>query len=255
MLEEYLGTMVDVIIDRPLGSMHPKHNDIIYTLNYGYIPNTKASDGEEIDAYVLGEFEPLESFKGRVIAVINRKNDNEGKLVVAKTLNSYNKEQIQALTEFQERFFDIDIVCYSEHAREPKIRPIVLGLVRRDEEILVEEGYDSIKNETFYRFLGGGIEFGESGVDALKREFKEETNLDIDVKNYICTLENIFIFEKRKGHEIGLVYEIALPDYAYEMDEFKQVEAGVIRRAKWIDKKEFLSGNLKLYPEEIKKYL
>lgn len=58
-MDEYLGTIVDVEIDRPMGSKHPEYN-YIYPINYGYIPNTKAKDGEEIDAYVLGEFEPLE---------------------------------------------------------------------------------------------------------------------------------------------------------------------------------------------------
>jgi len=91
-MNEYLGTIVDVEIDRPLGSRHPEH-DFFYPVNYGYIPNTTAPDGEEIDAYVLGEFEPIKKFKGRVIAVIKRKNDNEDKLVVAKTLNSYSKRK------------------------------------------------------------------------------------------------------------------------------------------------------------------
>lgn len=71
-MDEYLGTIVDVEIDRPLGSKHPEYN-YLYPINYGYIPNTEAKDGKEIDAYILGEFEPLVRFKGRVIAIIKRK--------------------------------------------------------------------------------------------------------------------------------------------------------------------------------------
>lgn len=109
MLKSYLGKVIDVIIDRPLGSKHPKY-DFIYSLNYGYIPNTISGDGEEIDAYVIGEFEPLENYRGHVVAIIKRNNDNEDKLIVCNEMSKYNKEKIKALVEFQERFFDSAIV-------------------------------------------------------------------------------------------------------------------------------------------------
>lgn len=109
-MEDYLGKQVNVIIDRPLGSCHPKHQ-LIYPINYGYIPNTVAGDGDEIDAYILGEFEPLETFNGKVIAIIRRKDDIEDKLVVTKGEKHYNIDQIKALTEFTERFFESDIIC------------------------------------------------------------------------------------------------------------------------------------------------
>lgn len=108
-MKHYLGKIVNVKIDRPLGSKHPKHN-FIYPLNYGFIPNTMAEDGEEIDTYIIGEFEPLELYEGYVVAVITRKNDIEDKLVVCKELDKYNREQIEALVEFQERFFETTII-------------------------------------------------------------------------------------------------------------------------------------------------
>lgn len=110
-MNSYLGKLVKVKIDRPLGSKHPKHN-FIYSLNYGFIPNTIAGDGEEIDVYIIGEFEPLETYEGYVVAIIKRTNDVEDKLVVCKELNKYNKEQIRALVEFQERFFESTIITY-----------------------------------------------------------------------------------------------------------------------------------------------
>ncbi|RDY28201.1 inorganic pyrophosphatase [Romboutsia weinsteinii] len=110
-MESYLGELVTVKMDRPLGSKHPKHN-FIYPLNYGFIPNTTSGDGEEIDAYVIGEFEPLETYEGYVVAIIKRTNDIEDKLVVCKELNKYNKEQIKVLVEFQERFFESTILTY-----------------------------------------------------------------------------------------------------------------------------------------------
>ena len=108
-MELNLGKKITVLMDRPLGTKHPKHN-FIYPINYGYIPNTLADDGEEVDAYVIGEFEPLESFEGYIVAIIKRKNDVEDKLVVCKQKDKYTKEQIEALVEFQERFFDTVII-------------------------------------------------------------------------------------------------------------------------------------------------
>ncbi|MEZ0536623.1 inorganic diphosphatase [Caldicellulosiruptoraceae bacterium PP1] len=90
---EYLNKKVKVIVDRPLCSKQPEH-EIYYLLNYGYIPNTISNDGEEIDAYIIGEFKPLKEFEGFVIAIIHRKNDIEDKLVVSKYPGKYSKEQI-----------------------------------------------------------------------------------------------------------------------------------------------------------------
>lgn len=109
MNREYLGKMGGVKIDRPLGSKHPKHG-FIYQVNYGYIPNTNSGDGEELDAYVLGEHEPIESFNGEVIAIIHRTNGDDDKLVVMEKGRNYTDDQIRALTEFQERWFESIII-------------------------------------------------------------------------------------------------------------------------------------------------
>lgn len=105
----YLNQIVNVKIDRQLGSNHPKHG-FIYMLNYGYIPNIISGDGEELDAYLLGVFEPVREFSGRVIAIIKRTNDNDDKLIVVPDGKTYSDEQIRALTEFQERFFESVII-------------------------------------------------------------------------------------------------------------------------------------------------
>ena len=105
MNKKYIGQIVEVVMDRQLGSRHPKHG-FVYTVNYGYIPNTVSGDGEELDAYVLGEHEPLEKFVGRVVAIIHRTNDNDDKLVVMKDGRNYTDDQIRALTEFQEQWFE-----------------------------------------------------------------------------------------------------------------------------------------------------
>lgn len=253
-MNKYLGTIVEVKIDRPIGSLHPEYN-FFYPVNYGYIPNIKAGDGKEIDAYVLGEFEPIESFKGRVIGIIKRKDDNEDKLVVAKTLNAFGESDIEVLTEFQERYFDTEIICITTKRREPYIRITVLGLARRNDEVLVSEAVDGVKGTEFYRFLGGGVDFQEYSKAALKREFLEEIGAEIISSKYLCKIENIFEFEGEKKHEILLVYEIELEEEVYEKDEMIQDENGALGKALWVNKNEFLNGDKIIYPIEIKDYL
>ncbi len=106
---KYLGEIIDVKIDRILGSKHPEY-DFYYPVNYGFIENTKAPDGEEIDAYILGVYKPIEKFTGRVVAIIHRTNDDDDKLVVVPENINYTEGQIRALTEFQERFFESIII-------------------------------------------------------------------------------------------------------------------------------------------------
>ncbi len=104
-----IGNSVKVIVDRPLGSYHPKHKDIYYAVNYGYIPGVMAPDGEEQDAYILGVDEPLAEFTGKVIAVIHRLDDLEDKWVVAPENASFTADEIMAKVSFQERFFKTEI--------------------------------------------------------------------------------------------------------------------------------------------------
>ena len=106
---EYIGKKVKVTMDRPMGSFHPKHN-FIYPVNYGYIEGTISGDGEELDAYVLGEHKPLETFEGRVVAIIHRLNDDDDKLVVMQDGRNYTDDQINALVEFQEKWFQTEII-------------------------------------------------------------------------------------------------------------------------------------------------
>lgn len=107
--KEYIGKVVNVKIDRPFGSNHPKHG-FIYPVNYGYVPNTISGDGEELDCYVLGVFESVDEFSGKCIAVIHRTNDNDDKLIVVPEDKNYSDDAINALVEFQERFFEHIII-------------------------------------------------------------------------------------------------------------------------------------------------
>ena len=102
---EYIGKIIDIKIDRPFGSKHPKHR-FIYPVNYGVIPNTI----EELDCYLLGVFEPVEHYKGKCIAIIHRTNDNDDKLIIVPNGKNYSDDAINALVEFQERYFEHTII-------------------------------------------------------------------------------------------------------------------------------------------------
>jgi len=109
----FLGKEVQVKVDRPLGSKHPEH-EYVYPINYGFVPNTKGGDEKEVDAYIIGEDQVLDNFQGQVKAVIVRYDDDENKLVVAKSDVELDLQTIREATAFQEKYFDISIRMLGE---------------------------------------------------------------------------------------------------------------------------------------------
>jgi 8-oxo-dGTP pyrophosphatase MutT (NUDIX family) len=132
-----------------------------------------------------------------------------------------------------------------------QIRPIALCIFRNNDRILVFEGHDPVRGETFYRPLGGGIEFGEKSEDAVRRELKEEINVDVGEIRYLGTLENIFVFNGNSYHEIVLIYDGTLIEAGlYDQAVITGKEAnGDEIRAMWKSLDEFEPGNLILYPD------
>ena len=100
-----IGRPVHVVVDRPLGSIHPKHKDLIYEVNYGYVPDVLGGDGEEQDVYILGVDEPLATFDGVVIAVLHREDDDEEKWVAAPLGTEVSDAEILSRTRFVEQYF------------------------------------------------------------------------------------------------------------------------------------------------------
>ena len=139
---------------------------------------------------------------------------------------------------------------------EKRIRPLALALIRNGDEILVEEGRDKVKNETFSRLLGGVIEFGERGADALRRELAEELGAESEVKRLVTTLENLFTYEGESAHEIVLIYECSLrDDHLYALTEWEAHETTregrVTHKVAWRHLDSFRGGSEILYPEGI----
>lgn len=106
---QFLGKTVTVLMDRPLGSKHPKYG-YTYPVNYGFIEGTLAPDNQEVDAYVLGINEALEEYSGKCIALIHRHKDNDDKLVIVPEGMTMTDEEIRAATHFQEQYFTSDIL-------------------------------------------------------------------------------------------------------------------------------------------------
>lgn len=108
----YLGKVVNLVIDRPIGSIHPKHEDLVYTLNYGFIPNVYSGDGEELDVYLMGLDVPVKEYKAKIIAIVHRHNDVEDKLVAAPEDMHFTKNEIEASVRFQEQYFDSEVELF-----------------------------------------------------------------------------------------------------------------------------------------------
>ena len=142
---DFLNKVISIKIDRPMGSKHPKHG-FIYPVNYGYVPNTISDDFEELDCYVLGIYEPLETFTGKCIAIIHRTNDNDDKLIVVPENKMFTDDEIKALTAFQERFFESEIKRPNDYIAWNKNIP----------ELSVTDLDSSLK---FYKLIGFKIQY------------------------------------------------------------------------------------------------
>lgn len=133
------------------------------------------------------------------------------------------------------------------------IRPIAVGIFKNENQILVFRGYDYHKREEFYRPLGGGLKFGETGAEALKREIREEMGAEIRAVKYLTAIENIFSLNNQPGHEIVLVYQAEFLDSEiYNKKHFQLFEDNLEPfDAYWKDLSLFESGSHILYPNGI----
>ncbi len=103
--------------------------------------------------------------------------------------------------------------------KKARIRPLALCVFRRADKIFVSQGYDSHKNQIFYRPIGGKIEFGERGADAVAREVQEEIGAEVADLAYLGALENIFIYQGAPRHEIVLIYDGRFTDPAMNAED------------------------------------
>lgn len=133
-----------------------------------------------------------------------------------------------------------------------RIRPIAGAVCWRDDHILVELGYDSVKDERFYRVIGGGVEFGELAADAVVREFREELDAELRVSRLLGVIESRFTYEGAPGHEIVFLFEGTLHDHPLlTQDECEGMEGEEPYVARWMPLAHFLGHRDPLYPEGV----
>jgi putative intracellular protease/amidase/ADP-ribose pyrophosphatase YjhB (NUDIX family) len=219
-----------------------------------------------------------------------------GLLVGKRIAHGYNQERLSFLSEYfetvettEEQFvadkniltakpeahidFAVEIACrldcvdsskpgrlkeYYKGTLGRKIRPLALAVLKNEKnQFLLHKAFDGVKSESFYRPLGGGIEFHETGEEAIVREIQEEIGQRVSVNSLVATFENIFVYEGKKGHEIVLLYDTNFLDIeVYDSLELDIFESGkVSAKAVWKSLKEIELEGAKLYPLGIEKVL
>jgi 8-oxo-dGTP pyrophosphatase MutT (NUDIX family) len=140
--------------------------------------------------------------------------------------------------------------------RYPPIRVITLALIKHEARIFVSKCDDGVKQDCFYRALGGGVEFGETSQKALQRELWEELEAELTNVQYLCCLENLFTFNGKPGHELVQVYQCDFADRRfYQSESFTACEGGTEFIAFWEESDRFKSGELRLVPEGFLQFL
>lgn len=236
---EFLNKIISVNIDRPMGSKHPKHG-FIYPLNYGYIPNTVSGDGEELDAYILGVYEPIKTFTGKCIAIIHRTNDNDDKLIVVPGNKSFTNNEIRVLTDFQERFFKSEIIRDSNYFEFNKNIP----------ELSVTDLGNSLK---FYKSIGFKIEYDRpenkfafislNGIQFMLQELSDNE------KWYIAPLSYPF------GNGINFQLEVSNLDEIYMRLKLHNYEIAFDIEENWYRQDDILLGNKEFLVQDPDGYL
>ncbi len=140
--------------------------------------------------------------------------------------------------------------------KQGEIRVLALGLVRDGERIFISEGYDPVKQKTFYRAMGGGVDFGETSLFALEREFFEEIQAELTNIRYLGCLENLFMFNGQPGHEILQVYQCDFVDPKfYQLEDLVFAEGERKKKALWVEINRFKSGELLIVPQQFLDYI
>ncbi|WP_107330446.1 NUDIX hydrolase [Metapseudomonas otitidis] len=137
-----------------------------------------------------------------------------------------------------------------------RIRAVALCLLRQGNRILVNEAHDPVKQQTFCRPLGGGIEFGETSAQAVAREIREELGAEVKALRLLGTLENLFVYNGKPGHELVIIYDGEFADPTlYSTTHLSVVESdGATFTATWRSLDEF-GPELPLYPEGLAELL
>lgn len=132
--------------------------------------------------------------------------------------------------------------------KNKKISVKALCLIEHKGKLLLNKGYDKVKDKTFFRIIGGGVNFREETEKALRREFKEELESEIENLQPVGVIENIFTYEGEKSHEIMFIYRGDLSNKKlYKQKLIPNVDSRDFP-AQWVPISDILNGKVTLYP-------
>lgn len=174
LVRSFLGKIVEIEIDRPIGYIHKKEKyELHYPINYGYIPNVYGGDGEELDVYLIGVDKPVKTYRAKIIGVVHRHNDVEDKLVACPISAKFDQARIQRDVEFQEKYYESHV--------EPLYHKSCGAIIYRENNGVREYLVLFQKGSKTCSFPKGHIEFRETEEQTAVREVLEETGLKIDL--------------------------------------------------------------------------
>ena len=124
-----------------------------------------------------------------------------------------------------------------------------LCIIEKNGKLLLCKGYDSVKEETFFRFIGGGVNFAERVEEGLRREMREELNSEIENLEFITVAENIFVYQGNEGHEICFLYKGDLLNKDIYEREIIPIPDAKEFPAQWVSISDILEEKIILYPE------
>lgn len=213
----YLGKAVTVKIDRPAGSVHPEYPDIVYPVNYGYLPDTVGGDGKEFDCYVLGVCGPLSEFTGQVIGVICREDDEEDKLVAAPEGMRFHQGEIAAAVHFIERYYKITIDCLYRKSCGAVVYRKNGG---KTEYLLLLQ-----RKSGTWSFPKGHMEVGETEEETALREIREEIGREVGFARNFRTVVRYPVSEKTEK-------EVVL--FLAETEDEPRIRPNEIQEYRWV---------------------
>ena len=136
-----------------------------------------------------------------------------------------------------------------------RIRSIALVIIENEGTVLACPGNDPVRKIDFCRPVGGGIEFGETSLQAAVREVSEEIGGTLVHAKLLTVIENVFNYNGEVGHEIVFLYKGELADRDLYQQEILPILDKPGHTAQWLPSADIKSGKLKIFPEGIQDFI